>query len=806
MRPNRAEVTRSFPVLGFTIRTGRPAWFEVALTTDPTLFGPDARGRRTSQNFYSTRSGGTLPAQAGEAVYLVPGEVLARFAGQPRVYYALATFSRADRSDPEVAVPVVATAPSVAISESFTGTMRRLRAFGPGPRRPAVAGNGAYRSVSPGALEWAGDAARPGSLESTAPASGREGASAPATVPAAPPAQAVAAAARPFVYDDGYGPMAEPAPARTMQVVEIASAIVGAGMSRILDNEGDIHWELDQLAGLKYPQDQAANASGEAFGTTTVTMPGPRTATAFGLDNIYADSEITFQHDGRTLGNLQIAVVTSNDAVGQGLTVKAQIMNEANSFVAAGSTTTVAAIRVRFSYRFTSPIQDDAIAFSDVMLFGDGSWSRTSRWTSEAAGGLPPDVTSPLVIAPTVRAQGTPPAQPVPAPAFPAPAAWAPASPAAHDVSLELESFDSFWPDVELIPQPTNDSCWAAAAAMVAGWAGLVSMPAPPLHPEDYPQVADRFELAMQPPQSYGIDGFRRMLEDRGPIWVAAVQPFPGGPSYHAVVVTGMYGDGNPDGSDTWLRVNDPWDRLPGSPGSPGTHTGTHVLGSTYTQRWTDFVAEFEAVPLSTKPLHPLQVMYARAGTSGRRPVIGAAMSLTAGAPQSLQVVEGVASEIAGAVMTRILDNEGDISWELDQMKGVKYPQDKPENATGATFAQLDPPVPVPGPRYASVFGQDEIYADCEIGFQFDGSSVGNVAISVVRDNDAVGWGMALKAQILNDERVFVAPGSSVRMAAIPIRFQYRFTSPIYADAIAFIDVMLYGNGTWSRSSRWTQD
>jgi hypothetical protein len=42
-----------------------------------------------------------------------------------------------------------------------------------------------------------------------------------------------------------------------------------------------------------------------------------------------------------------------------------------------------------------------------------------------------------------------------------------------------------------------------------------------------------------------------------GPFWFAGQLPFPSGPSYHAVVVGSMWGDGTPD--QTMLLVYDPW-------------------------------------------------------------------------------------------------------------------------------------------------------------------------------------------------------------------------------------------------------
>jgi len=166
-----------------------------------------------------------------------------------------------------------------------------------------------------------------------------------------------------------------------MQVAEIASEIAGAIMTRILDNQGDISWELDQLQGLKHPDNNPTNAGTATYATTTITVSGPRASTVFGLDKIYADFELTFQHNGQSLGNIQITTLRANDAAGAGLAVKANIMDEANSYARPPNTGRFAAIKVRFHYRFTSPVYGDLIAITDFVLYGDGTYDQRFRWT-----------------------------------------------------------------------------------------------------------------------------------------------------------------------------------------------------------------------------------------------------------------------------------------------------------------------------------------------------------------------------------------------------------------------------------------
>src|SRR5262244_1963293 len=104
IKPHRLALDDRFSVLGFTIRTDTPSkWFEVAIATDPALFRAGAKDRRTGANFYSTRAAGPLAAERSEAVYLAPAEVLGRFVGQQKLYYALATFADPGRSKVQIA-------------------------------------------------------------------------------------------------------------------------------------------------------------------------------------------------------------------------------------------------------------------------------------------------------------------------------------------------------------------------------------------------------------------------------------------------------------------------------------------------------------------------------------------------------------------------------------------------------------------------------------------------------------------------------------------------------------------------------
>jgi hypothetical protein len=157
IRPNRPDISDRFPVAGFTVRTGGPGYFEVAVATDPVLLLPEHRQERNDTNFFSTYASGPLPAETGEAVYLLPPGVMARFAGKDRMYYALATFADQSRSNPQIMHISPETAPSITISRSFTG---RTRAIGIGNVRGGLTGS--YTGKSGGSADWSGEPWRQG--------------------------------------------------------------------------------------------------------------------------------------------------------------------------------------------------------------------------------------------------------------------------------------------------------------------------------------------------------------------------------------------------------------------------------------------------------------------------------------------------------------------------------------------------------------------------------------------------------------------------------------------------------------------
>jgi hypothetical protein len=133
----------------------------------------------------------------------------------------------------------------------------------------------------------------------------------------------------------------------------------------------------------------------------------------------------------------------------------------------------------------------------------------------------------------------------------------------------EAETTESVSYSVPLIPQPTSDSCWAAAMAMVVSYHEGRTVP-----PEEIAASAGidlnmsydwdvlyaaamNYGLREIPPASYTPGGWAGLLTDHGPLWVIET----GAPS-HAVVLTGI--------TDHTVQINNPW---PPGTGNMGPRT-----------------------------------------------------------------------------------------------------------------------------------------------------------------------------------------------------------------------------------------
>ncbi len=198
IRANRESIDDRFSVLGFTVRSELPL-FEIAIATDPELLRPELRAKRTSGNFHTSRLLRASPSQRGEAVYLVPPDVVARFVGQQRLYFGLATYRESDRSTPvSMRMPDRGTMYVSLSGLTERGLRRTVRS-----RSATINGSTGYGGNGI-ELGWGGDAAGATLLPSRDEDRSN-----------APRATMISGAGEPATYSDGYSEelWKQPAPA-----------------------------------------------------------------------------------------------------------------------------------------------------------------------------------------------------------------------------------------------------------------------------------------------------------------------------------------------------------------------------------------------------------------------------------------------------------------------------------------------------------------------------------------------------------------------------------------------------------------
>lgn len=128
---------------------------------------------------------------------------------------------------------------------------------------------------------------------------------------------------------------------------------------------------------------------------------------------------------------------------------------------------------------------------------------------------------------------------------------------------------------VFIIAQNKTMGCWATTSAILVSWKEKKLVPVEEmlgrvsekyrilydtdagLLPPDQPDLIKPLGLTQEAPQNYSVDGWLSLLKRFGPLWVTTAFPKPNDKwGLHARVVSGIKGDGTPDG--TTLHVYDP--------------------------------------------------------------------------------------------------------------------------------------------------------------------------------------------------------------------------------------------------------
>ncbi|WP_321807539.1 N-acetylmuramoyl-L-alanine amidase [Burkholderia sp. BCC1993] len=356
--------------------------------------------------------------------------------------------------------------------------------------------------------------------------------------------------------------------------------------------------------------------------------------------------------------------------------------------------------------------------------------------------------------------------------------------------ALGADDWSVNWDEVQLTPQPTDMGCWATAASMVIGWrdnqsvdptllARCISLERQMrdgLAPAEVAGFAGVSTLTVEPNACFAPEGFRRLLEANGPIWVAEVVRAPVN-FFHAVVVTGMYRSGDA----YFVRITDPLDRVVGTPGHPGARTlpPTHSTGSRYIMTYEDFVSEYEAAA----GIGVIQLMHS-GGTFGHTINRGSA----AGAGYALGVEPPAAGgEFGfGVSLTRRTESRDGRSYDLAQLAGLVQPANALAGGAGqprmaGQRITLDDWPYIDGPS-------GRTSAPVSIDWAWQGGAVGDVTIAADHGQMLDGWSAFVRADI--------GRGSGTpERASVRLRITTTFRHAGEEDQVGVTEVALNGDG-----------
>ena len=150
---------------------------------------------------------------------------------------------------------------------------------------------------------------------------------------------------------------------------------------------------------------------------------------------------------------------------------------------------------------------------------------------------------------------------------------------------------------VPAIAQPTPNTCWATAAAILYSWktqscsdiATFLSTAAPQFLPmfqsdralpgSEKGMLLLSLGLTTEPPEDFTVEGWAQLIQSYGALWVTTNEGAGQNFSAHARILKGISGDGNPD--TTFMDIIDPGD------------------GSEYNENVTDFTRKFDDVAIA---------------------------------------------------------------------------------------------------------------------------------------------------------------------------------------------------------------
>ena len=126
------------------------------------------------------------------------------------------------------------------------------------------------------------------------------------------------------------------------------------------------------------------------------------------------------------------------------------------------------------------------------------------------------------------------------------------------------------------LKQPSNETCWATVATILFSWknnsnpeiADVMTAAGQKfldlfnaddgLKGSDKPEFLQALGLVAEPPMSFSVQGFERLLRANGPLWITTDEDPSEDFSVHARVLIGLRGDGTPENTEAFFIDTDP--------------------------------------------------------------------------------------------------------------------------------------------------------------------------------------------------------------------------------------------------------
>jgi hypothetical protein len=226
--------------------------------------------------------------------------------------------------------------------------------------------------------------------------------------------------------------------------------------------------------------------------------------------------------------------------------------------------------------------------------------------------------------------------------------------------TLQYDVPGNFW----VLAQPSGMACWATVFTMLKSWRSQREMSIDQalatvgqrwvdiyradtgLSGDDKPTFLSTAGLVAEPPQSFSIQGWETLLRNYGPIWITTDEAPGAAWAIHARIITGIHGDGTPEG--TKFKIVDP------------------AGGRRYEESIAVFIPKYEEEVIRTGFMRVQVVHWQADGRSEQR-------SISYG--RSLPRARGLTANGDLQATVQRLQSQGVVSAEIDQFLAQVAPQ-----------------------------------------------------------------------------------------------------------------------------------